>query len=244
MSPTINTTYPSLNHSSRNGRPISMLVLHATVGELASSLSWLTSRISKASSHYVISKDGTVYQLVDDSLAAWHAGKSAWNGLDSEQIQDRSLGIELENDNTGHDPYGAAQLEALTWLARQKITQYRIERSLLVRHLDIAIPPGRKTDPAGFPWKTWTDQLYVPIDPLRQHTIEGPSGKILYCGDGFYKFYYGIGRGPALLGLALSDETRDGDVTFMRFERCIMKYSAQYGVELALLAEAKTRGWL
>jgi N-acetyl-anhydromuramyl-L-alanine amidase AmpD len=38
----------------------------------------------------------------------------------------RSIGIELENNNTGHDPYPAAQLNSLLDLSRYLVGKYRI----------------------------------------------------------------------------------------------------------------------
>ncbi len=156
---TIDATKRSPNHSSRNGARIELIVLHATAGSYASSLAWLCNPASKVSTHYLIRKDGHIAQLVSDIFAAWHAGKSEWRGLDSEQIQEGSLGIELENANDGHDPYPQVQIEALTWLVQSKLTQYGLTPLALTRHLDIAIPEGRKTDPAGFPWDTWIASL-------------------------------------------------------------------------------------
>ncbi len=137
---------------------------HARVGGFASSLAWLTNVVSRVSSHYLIGKDGTVCQLVADSDAAWHAGKSAWKGLTSQAIEDCSLGVELENANDGKDTYPAAQLKAAHDLCAQKIARYHISRDMVVRHLDIATPKGRKTDPAGFPWVPFVEGLY-PMTP-------------------------------------------------------------------------------
>ena len=163
MSPyTIDTSRTSPNHSSRNGAAIGLLVLHATVGSYASSLAWLTNPNSGVSTHYLIRKDGYIAQLVPDSLAAWHAGKSRWFDLDSEEIQEQSIGIELENKNNGIDPYPAAQMSALLWLSRNLIAEYRIQSDMITRHLDIAIPKGRKTDPAGFPWLSFKAALKIP----------------------------------------------------------------------------------
>jgi N-acetyl-anhydromuramyl-L-alanine amidase AmpD len=160
----IDTTHPSPNHSSRNGSAIKLLVLHATVGGLHSSLTWLTSPASKVSTHYLISKAGIIYQLVPDMLAAWHAGRARWHGVTA--INNCSLGIELENDNTGHDPYPPQQLAAAHWLCQEKIARYNIERADVVRHLDIAVPQGRKTDPAGLPWPAFADSLYMDSPPV------------------------------------------------------------------------------
>ena len=165
MTYTIDHTHKSPNFSSRDGRSISMIVLHSTVGSARSALDWLTTPASRVSTHYLIDKAGKIYQLVDDLDAAWHAGKSAWFGLDSEEIQQCSLGVELENLNDGRDPYPRAQLDAAEWLCRSSTRLYAIVPDMVVRHLDIAIPRGRKTDPAGFPWASFKAALFAPPPP-------------------------------------------------------------------------------
>lgn len=146
----INREYRSPNHSSRGGRHPSIVVVHATAGGLKSSLSWLCAPASKVSTHYLIDKNGDVYQLVDDKLAAWHAGRSEWQGETA--INELSLGVELVNSNSGRDPYPAVQFEAAVELVKEKRDQYHIDPSNVVRHLTVAKPPGRKSDPAGFAW--------------------------------------------------------------------------------------------
>src|SRR5712664_283928 len=156
----IDVTHKSPNYSSRHGTPISMIVLHATVGSFASSIAWLCSPNSRVSSHYLIDRDGTIYQLVDPREAAWHAGDSAWMGLDSKAIQQCSIGVELVNLNTGTDPYPPKQFNACLALCQDLVRLFAITPEMTVRHLDIAIPPGRKTDPAGFPMKMFEQALF------------------------------------------------------------------------------------
>lgn len=165
----IDTQHQSPNHSPREGVDIDLIVLHATVGSYASALSWMINPVSRVSSHYLIRKDGHIAQLVPDALTAWHAGRALWHGVTA--INECSLGIELENDNTGHDPYPPAQLAATHWLCQDKIARYNIERADVTRHLDVAMPRGRKTDPAGLPWPAFADSLYldIPILPIGQH---------------------------------------------------------------------------
>lgn len=145
---TISQAYHSPNHESREGAPISLIVLHATVGSLVSARGWLTNPASKASTHYLISKQGEIYQLVSEDRAAWHAGRSLWGGLGSLAIKQQSIGIELENANDGRDPYPAAQVDALRSLVHD--LQQRHPQAQIVTHAQIAQPPGRKSDPLGF----------------------------------------------------------------------------------------------
>jgi hypothetical protein len=170
--------YPSPNHGPRGGHDISMIVLHATVGSFKSSLDWLRNPQKdnpddRVSTHYLIRKDGYIAQLVQDEQAAWHAGRARWHGLTD--INAVSLGIELENANNGRDPYPPAQLASAHWLCQDKIARYNIERADVVRHLDIAIPKGRKTDPAGFPWPLFADSLYMDAPPLPPPQSPVPS---------------------------------------------------------------------
>src|SRR6185436_5359460 len=148
----------SPNQSSRHNRPITMMVIHATAGSARSALAWLTTPLSRVSAHFLIEKRGHIYQLVPDDRAAWHAGRARWRGETA--INDISLGIELENANDGRDPYPPEQLEALLELAAEKVAQYRIAPDMVARHLDIAVPKGRKTDPAGFPWAEFMGRLF------------------------------------------------------------------------------------
>jgi N-acetyl-anhydromuramyl-L-alanine amidase AmpD len=159
------TSYKSPNHSPRRNRPISLLVIHATVGSARSSLDWLCAPKSKVSIHYLITKLGKIYQLVPDHLSAWHAGKSRWRNLSATDIALGSIGIELENRNDDRDPYPPAQMAALLELSRLLVKKYRIPAEMVVRHLDIATPKGRKTDPAGFQWSKFMRDLYTADTP-------------------------------------------------------------------------------
>lgn len=175
---TIDATTPSKNYSSREGSAITMLVIHATAGSFASALQELRDPKPQApgkrvSAHYLISKTGHIAQLVPDAQAAWHAGVSSWRGVTN--INACSIGIELENANTGADPYPPIQIDALIWLSRILVAQYAIVQEMVVRHLDIA--PKRKTDPAGFPWLVFMNSLFPP--PAVLHTVTaGKAGAI------------------------------------------------------------------
>lgn len=170
----IDRSHTSPNHSSRNGMAITMLVLHATAGSLQSSLAWLCNPKSLVSCHYLIGTTGQIYQLVPDTRCAWHAGVSAWDGITA--VNPRSIGIELENANTGTDPYPSAQYAALVTLTRTLLLAHPILAARIVRHLDIAVPKGRKSDPAGFDWQRYLADVTPYAVPNPVMRVREPAG--------------------------------------------------------------------
>ena len=159
----IETAIRSPNHGPRGEQSISMIVLHATAGSASSALAWLTNPAARVSAHYLIEKSGHTYQLVDDEHAAWHAGRASWHGQTA--INECSIGIELVNQNNGRDGYPPEQIQALLELTQAKVAQYRIGPTMVTRHLDVALPRGRKTDPAGFPWSEFVAHLFPQAPP-------------------------------------------------------------------------------
>ena len=83
----------------------------------------------------------------------------------------------------------------------------------------------------------------VPSSPLTTHSLPGPNGTTHACGAGFAALYAQHG-GLAGLGYALMDETDAGDCTWLVCERAVLRFSALFGLELALLNEAQARGWM
>ena len=104
------------------------------------------------SSHYLIGRDGTIYQLVDEKNTAFHAGKSILpNGMSG--INNYSLGIEIV---TSYDEAPVAeQMKSLVNLVNDIQRRYKID--YILRHSDIA--PDRKTDPWNFDWKGFLQNL-------------------------------------------------------------------------------------
>ncbi|GIV88580.1 MAG: N-acetylmuramoyl-L-alanine amidase [Chloroflexus sp.] len=163
---------------------IRMIVLHATAGSYPGDFKWLRQGGApgrEVSVHYYITKRGQIFQLVADHDIAWHAGVSRWevDGRTVYGCNEVSLGIELENRNDGRDPYPPEQYAAALWLVRELVQKYHIPPNQVVRHLDIS--PGRKTDPAGFPWQQFLDEVFADLtaapslpvgDRLRQYMLD------------------------------------------------------------------------
>jgi len=99
----------------------------------------------KVSAHFLVCRDGALWQFVPCAERAWHAGESSWKGR--ARCNDFSIGIELEG--TGEAPFTAAQYRQLARLTRVLKARYPIRD--IVGHSDIA--PGRKSDPGPrFDW--------------------------------------------------------------------------------------------
>jgi N-acetylmuramoyl-L-alanine amidase len=136
---------PSPNFDARHANYV---ILHHTSNDnVADALATLTSPLKSVSSHYLVSRDGAILQLVDENRRAWHAGASWWGG--QTDMNSASIGIEL--DNTGDEAYPDIQIAALTTLLADIAARHQIPRANFLAHADIA--PGRKNDPgAFFPW--------------------------------------------------------------------------------------------
>lgn len=131
---------------------VQAIVLHATAGSHASSLQELTDSPRRVSVHRYITKDGTIYHMVDDDVIAFHAGFSALGTYQENaprDVNDVTLGIELQNLNNGSDPYPAAQVRACA--AAIAYWERTLGRILpIVPHS--LIDTRGKTDPRAFPW--------------------------------------------------------------------------------------------
>lgn len=134
-----------------------MLVLHYTgMRSAEAALDRLCDPVSKVSAHVLIDEDGTAVRLVDEAYRAWHAGVSAWRGI--EGVNACSLGVELVNPGEEHGlrAFPAVQIEALVALCRDWIARYKIPAVHVVGHSDVA--PDRKRDPGPlFPWARLAD---------------------------------------------------------------------------------------
>jgi N-acetylmuramoyl-L-alanine amidase len=162
------TWVPSKNHDIRKAQ---LIVLHFTDQDsVAQSLDTLRTANSDGpvSAHYLIGRDGRIYQLVSDTLRAWHAGGGRWGTITD--VNSASIGIEI--DNNGHVPFPPAQIDGLIGLLTDLTTRWHIPRTQIIGHEDMA--PSRKNDPGPlFPWATlaaagfglWPDPTLVDPPP-------------------------------------------------------------------------------
>jgi len=106
------------------------------------------------SSHYVIGRDGTIYQLVREKNISYQAGKSSLpDGRTN--VNSCSIGIEIITSKDSLDAPTEFQIKSLTALVKDIQSRYKIK--YVLRHSDIA--PGRKTDPWNMNWEEFLTRI-------------------------------------------------------------------------------------
>lgn len=136
-----------------NVRKPNFVILHHTAQSSAEqTLFTFSITRTSVSAHYVVGRDGVIYQMLNDYMRAWHAGNSRWGAITD--MNSCSLGIEI--DNNGEEPFSDAQINALITLLGFLKKEYDIPQANFIAHSDIA--PSRKNDPSKFfPWKKLAD---------------------------------------------------------------------------------------
>jgi N-acetylmuramoyl-L-alanine amidase len=129
-------------------KPNFVIIHHTAQDSLQQTIKTFTKTETQVSSHYVISDDGKVVQMLNDYLRAWHAGNGSWGK--NTDINSTSIGIEL--DNNGSEVFSELQINSLLALLTKLKKDYNIPTQNIIGHSDIA--PTRKKDPSAlFPWK-------------------------------------------------------------------------------------------
>ncbi len=136
-----------MNYSFRKkNKIVKYIVIHYTgMKNLESAYSKLTNNSSNVSCHYLISRKGTIFNLLPPNINAWHAGKSQWKNKKS--LNEYSIGIELENKGHqyGYDFFTIRQYCSLKKLIYFILKNYYINEENILFHSDIS--PNRKKDP-------------------------------------------------------------------------------------------------
>ena len=136
-----------MNYSFRKKNKIVKYVIIHYTGMKNINLAYkkLSNNHSNVSTHYLISRNGIIFNLLCPKFKAWHAGKSKWKN--DININEYSLGIELENK--GHR-YGYTNFTYKQYTSLKKIifflkhNFYILDKNILY-HSDIS--PNRKEDP-------------------------------------------------------------------------------------------------
>lgn len=209
----------SPNFDARNGHVIDMLVLHYTdMLHWQDALDRLCDPATKVSAHYLVTEEGEVYRMVEETERAWHAGESSWRG--HANINTRSVGIEVSNPGHSHGlvPFPDAQMRAVTELCRDIVTRHAIPPRNVVAHSDVAFL--RKTDPGElFDWPRLA-KAGVGVFPFEARPLTGTALRREDTGTEVMKLQTSL----ANWGYGLKLDGRFGEKT----ERCVQAFQRHY----------------
>ena len=171
-------TFKSPNFNERkSSQNFDYLIIHYTAMKSCfEALEYMCEKKNKVSAHFLVSKNGDIFYLVDINKRAWHAGESYWKGL--EDLNSSSIGIEI--DNSGHhiynEGYNHLQIESLCELIKKLSEDYNILSKNILGHSDIA--PFRKIDPGEkFPWQKLNQKKLSYFPKMNTKNIEHESNK-------------------------------------------------------------------
>ncbi len=164
---------PNKSKGVREMASIDTVIIHYTGSTNAKgSVSWFENPDAKVSSHYVVDRNGDVYDFESWGTTLWHAGKSEWNGVSG--LNRSSIGIELAG--TYHSGFTDSQYKSLLELMG---TLYKgIGIKYVLGHEQVS--PGRKVDPGpSFNWsllRTHAEDSNVPdLSRVGPYIIQPPN---------------------------------------------------------------------
>lgn len=132
------------NENLQLGNKKQLVIIHHTgsKGSDKANIKYLN-KIDYISAHYLIGKDGSITQLVDDDRIAYHAGISEYKNIPTQNSSLNFCSIGIEVNSNGKD-FNDKQRYAVIDLCRFLIHKYSISNENILRHKDIA--PNRKID--------------------------------------------------------------------------------------------------
>jgi len=182
---------PNFSKNKRKIKSIKFIIIHYTgMQSERESLIRLCDPKFKVSCHFLICRNGAIYNLVKEKYIAWHAGKSYWQKY--KNLNKDSIGIELVNKghDFGYQNFSKKQLLSLVKICKTLMNKYKIKNKNIIGHSDIA--PLRKIDPGEkFPWKflakknigVWHDYNAVFLKKLRKIKIYKKKDKFNFLSN-------------------------------------------------------------
>ncbi len=123
------TGYPI---TSRKTKKIQLIILHSTGSDdISKALTWMFNPNNYNSMHYIVSREGDIIQLVDESNAALHVNSGKFNN--SRLVNASSIGVSI----VGSSAYTESQYESLALLCKYLKDKYQLNDSNIVSHASV-----------------------------------------------------------------------------------------------------------
>ena len=193
------------SNSSRGIGDVDKVIIHTAQGTYAGTISWFQNCAASVSTHYVVSTQGDVTQMVEEEDVGWHV--SCWNG--------RSIGIEHEGYVSQPSLYyTTAMYNGSAALVTDILSSWGlpVDRDSVMGHVEIdpACNGNSHSDPGtGWDWDLFMSllgatnppdptnlvgyirhtELFEPAYGIAGATVSAPGlGSTTTSGSGYYQF--------------------------------------------------------
>lgn len=189
--------YTTTNMSSRQGWVPDMICCHQTAGAAKSAINWFTNSASKVSAHYLVDKNGAIYNFVPIEKMAWANGSNTtdetlpyhYSKSRSAIVRERktnanfyTVSVEFENDDTGvlTEPQYQAGLWLMKYIRNELKDIYGVEfkadREHIIAHSDI-----NPTQKSGCPGKDFPFERFIAELNTKTEEVHEVDRSPLYC---------------------------------------------------------------
>ncbi|WP_404790227.1 N-acetylmuramoyl-L-alanine amidase [Altericista sp. CCNU0014] len=146
------------NYSSRGNQGIDAIVLHYTTSRnVQGSISWFKNPESEVSAHYIVDRDGKIYQLVNDSDKAWHCYGFNTTSIGIEHVAQQGDRLTSEQENSS--------VQLIRWLCKE----YKISKDRIFGHNWNPNQPGGTSCPGSL-WhsaeelREWVEKNVIDVN--------------------------------------------------------------------------------
>jgi N-acetyl-anhydromuramyl-L-alanine amidase AmpD len=157
----------------RNGYSPIIIVNHITAGSFPGCLSWMCNTEAQGSAHFLVTKSGEIYQLVDENNTAWANGYIEGASVDLDLvlqgINPNYYSLSIEHEGQPGDTMPEEQYQATLWLHNYLINKYNIiiDNNHIIGHYRLDSVDRPNCPGSGFPWdRLFTDLTTQEVDKM------------------------------------------------------------------------------
>ena len=128
----------------RGGMAPEAIVIHIMEGTLAGTDAWFKNTASQVSAHYGIGKNGEIHQYVNESDAAWHAGRKSSDApfhlvQERPRVNPNKYTIGIEHEGRADDAWTNEMYAASAALIKDICNRWGIpvDKKFIIGHRDI-----------------------------------------------------------------------------------------------------------
>jgi len=130
------------------------IVIHISEGTMPGTYAWFNNPDSKASSHYMVGKNGTIWQFVEEENTAWTNGpvnKPSWKLL-KPGVSPNLYTVTIEHEGKTGEAWTSKMYEADTYLVNNICKKWGIpkDRNHIIGHYEIDSVNKRRCPGTGF----------------------------------------------------------------------------------------------